>query len=859
AVYSDAVSKGSENGNVNMYINRYDVSSDSWEGYKTIMSDEDAALTASDLTLEATGISYKGKFYAALPISVSGYVKTLLVCTESGKSDYSYNISNSYLKELTVARGELCALIRDSDYADVCTIDPDSLDIESSLFKITDKSYIDSFVGVTTTAGGGILGGFNVSSSGMNLAYLDVDNSRCIDLGSVGANTGDSCVVNSVAVYGSCNYPEIYVNAIPSSKDEEPGIYSLADDLFGKQSVEKSRLSNSFLASPAIMTDGSDDITLTVSNSKNNKKAAFKAAKTSVSDSDLVEAHRSDCIDLSASTESDTLNFKCFDMPALSEVESNLTLKKYKANPHALYVDSFEYSESRGAYVTPFRAVYSKEADEEGEEGEDIERRHYVKFADYDLNISPGYITLKEGDCLADHDLPYEPDQLVKVESGSVFKGWYKSGKSPFNMYTPVTEDIVLVPCYVTSDYSRSGMDSDIDISGSNVYLVKGQSFTFGADKTGQWVSSDSRYLRIDKKTGKASPRAATTGLSDKTVRIENLSDKAAYDVIIYEPELSEKKAAMTVGESLELTIADKSGEEINSSLPITWVSSKPDVAAVCNGRVYANAKGKANITAYINGVGYVSKITVNDTYKYSNADLNEKLDISICMTPFSFITLKKSSQLGFDPNKVGVNNWEYDKSIISVTDKGKVTAVGIGTTTLTGKDSVTGVTRNITITVKSLPSEKTIHLGVGKSKQLKINNVNNKEAKWKSSSDAVTVKDGKIKAVSVGSAVITCSYKDVNFYTTVYVEEPGLVTDESLTKANPSKPVYALTLDLSDNKPYKLVVNDSIHQELLFNSNKKAVAFVDEAGIVYPREAGKTILKAAINGKTIMVNVTVK
>nr|MCR4923730.1 S8 family serine peptidase [Lachnospiraceae bacterium] len=47
AVYSDAVSKGSENGNVNMYINRYDVSSDSWEGYKTIMSDEDAALTAS--------------------------------------------------------------------------------------------------------------------------------------------------------------------------------------------------------------------------------------------------------------------------------------------------------------------------------------------------------------------------------------------------------------------------------------------------------------------------------------------------------------------------------------------------------------------------------------------------------------------------------------------------------------------------------------------------------------------------------------------------------------------------------------------------------------------------------------------
>ena len=43
------------------------------------------------------------------------------------------------------------------------------------------------------------------------------------------------------------------------------------------------------------------------------------------------------------------------------------------------------------------------------------------------------------------------------------------------------------------------------------------------------------------------------------------------------------------------------------------------------------------------------------------------------------------------------------------------------------------------------------------------------------------------------------------------------------------------------------------------FKHNKPAVAFVDEAGVVYARGKGKATLSAKVNGKKISVAVTVK
>ena len=50
-----------------------------------------------------------------------------------------------------------------------------------------------------------------------------------------------------------------------------------------------------------------------------------------------------------------------------------------------------------------------------------------------------------------------------------------------------------------------------------------------------------------------------------------------------------------------------------------------------------------------------------------------------------------------------------------------------------------------------------------------------------------------------------------------------------------------------------------SVYQKLNWKSSKKAIAFVDENGVIEARKAGKSTVSTKINGATIKIEVKVE
>ena len=105
------------------------------------------------------------------------------------------------------------------------------------------------------------------------------------------------------------------------------------------------------------------------------------------------------------------------------------------------------------------------------------------------------------------------------------------------------------------------------------------------------------------------------------------------------------------------------------TSKKVTWSSSNKKVAAVSTkGKVTAKKKGTAIITAKVSGKKYKCKITVKNPY------LNKK---TVTLNKGKTLTLKLT---GATAKKYKSSNTK----VATVNSKGKITAKGAGTTTIT-------------------------------------------------------------------------------------------------------------------------------------------------------------------------------
>lgn len=237
-------------------------------------------------------------------------------------------------------------------------------------------------------------------------------------------------------------------------------------------------------------------------------------------------------------------------------------------------------------------------------------------------------------------------------------------------------------------------------------------------------------------------------------------------DVSVTGIRLDKTELTLLKGESCKLT-ATVSPEDATDPT-VKWKSSDLSIATVDNyGNVTAVAAGKTTVTVSSADGRFTAICAVNVNVNVSSLILSD-----------TSITLKKgdSKKLSAtispdDATNKSVTWSSGDTNIATVDDMGTITAVNGGSTVITvtsidGKFAAT-CSVNVTVAVQSVSLDKSeLTLIKGQTATLNVtivpSDATTKDVSWASSNvSAVTVNNGSIKAVGVGTATISVTTSD--------------------------------------------------------------------------------------------------
>ena len=201
------------------------------------------------------------------------------------------------------------------------------------------------------------------------------------------------------------------------------------------------------------------------------------------------------------------------------------------------------------------------------------------------------------------------------------------------------------------------------------------------------------------------------------------------------------------------------------------------------------------------------------------------------------------------------------NKSVATVTSKGKVTAKSVGTATITAKTS-NGKTATCKITVVEEPTSISINkgsliVGIGETFKFscKTNTGTSAKVTYTSNKTSVVTVDskGNMKAKSTGTGIITAT-TDNGKTAKCRVTVKKAPTSISINRKN-SIMGLGETFYLEGS-----LANDEASRVLTFSSNKPEVATVTDSGIVTAKSIGTAIVSiTTYNGQKATCRVTVK
>ena len=300
------------------------------------------------------------------------------------------------------------------------------------------------------------------------------------------------------------------------------------------------------------------------------------------------------------------------------------------------------------------------------------------------------------------------------------------------------------------------------------------------------------------------------------------------------------------------------------------WESSNNKVATVNEGNVTAVGEGTAIITA-----------KSRDGNKTANCKVNV-IKIDKALRAITMNTNKISLNVGetgwvgvtYNPSDASdkVLYWSSSDESVAKVNEGVVTAIGEGKAILTATARAGGKTASCTVTVEN-PNFVHIDEIKMKTEELNLNkgengwvgvtyspsNASNKVLTWKSSNEeVVTVREGNVKAVGEGKAVLTATSEDGGKTTSciVTVVDPKFVhIDEIKMKTE------ELNLNKGENGWIGVTYNPSnaSNKVLTWKSSNEDVAIVREGNVKAVGE-GTAILTATSEdgGKTASCKVIV-
>ncbi len=438
---------------------------------------------------------------------------------------------------------------------------------------------------------------------------------------------------------------------------------------------------------------------------------------------------------------------------------------------------------------------------------------------------------------------------------------------------------VALVVCFVLSCQKEPETIAvtGVMLSKTSVELTEGDSFRLTAtvspgnatDKTIIW-SSDNETVAIVSSTGEVV--AKVPGIANISVKTHDGGMTATCRVTVVSKKISVSGVSldnttltMTEGETQTLKATVTPEDATDKS--VTWSSDNTSVADVTStGVLVAKSPGTATITVKTNDGGKTAdcRVTVlSNKVSVSGVSLD---NTSLTMTEGETQILN-ATVTPEDATDKSVT-WSSDNvSVADVSSTGVVVAKSPGAATITVKTNDGGKTATCNITVKAnvIPvtgvslNTSSMTLNIGQTQTLTAtvtpSNATDKSVRWGSSDASIAYVDsnGKVMAISVGTATITATAGDVTAECIVTVVIP--VTSVSLNKAE-------LTLEKGKSEILTAIVSPSnaTDKAVSWESSNTSVATVDQNGKVTAVEAGSTVITVTTNdgSKTATCNVTV-
>ena len=211
-------------------------------------------------------------------------------------------------------------------------------------------------------------------------------------------------------------------------------------------------------------------------------------------------------------------------------------------------------------------------------------------------------------------------------------------------------------------------------------------------DKTVTWTSSDNSIATIE--SGKV--KAVKKGEATITAKAGDKTAKAKIVVLtpISGVSLNKDKLTLYIGETETLT-ATLTPAEATLKDPISWTSSDEAVATIADGKITTVGKGTAKITATAYGKSASCDIEV--LRPVTGISLN-KTTLEIPLEKTETLT---ASIIPADATPRGEITWLSSDTQIATVDAGKVTALSMGSTTVTA--SLEGFKAECNVTVKGM------------------------------------------------------------------------------------------------------------------------------------------------------------
>ena len=318
---------------------------------------------------------------------------------------------------------------------------------------------------------------------------------------------------------------------------------------------------------------------------------------------------------------------------------------------------------------------------------------------------------------------------------------------------------------------------------------------------------------------------------------------------------LSSTSINLQAGESVNLAATISPENATNKT--VSWSSADSSIATVSKGKVTAVAVGSTTITARNGKVSATCRVTVNPT-NATSIQLNQS-SVSLCIGETITLTATISPETTTDKT---IKWSSSDKSIASVDNTGKITAIAIGSTTITAQ--VGNIKASCAVAVKPIEvtsielNQTSASITIGESINLTATvypeNATDKTITWSSSKTSVaTVVGGKVTAIAEGNATITAQIGNIKAQCLITVNP---VEVSSITLSQTSITLFA---GETTNLTATIAPENATNKTITWSSLDSNIAAVNKDGIVTAITVGSTSIVAQAGKITASCTVTVK